>query len=181
MTVATSLDAGNSAVFSECGLCRYTLERRWRDGGRRVCFLMLNPSTADATQDDPTIRRCIGFARRWATDVSALTILNLFAFRSTDPKALLSADDPIGRDNDYWIMRRAADCDVVCAWGANAERVNKLRVPAVMDMLWLVEARTYALSFTLRGDPGHPLYLASANMPQPWKPQSLRWRQGTPS
>lgn len=171
MTTSTSLDAGNSAEFSVCGTYRFTLERRWRAVGRRVCFMMLNPSTADASQDDPTIRRCIGFAQRWSDPdpVAALTILNLFAFRSTDPGGLLNKWDPVGPSNDDWIVRRAADCDVICAWGANANRVDKMRPLEVLDLLGLAKARTYALAFTADGSPAHPLYLKSSLEPQRWR------------
>lgn len=142
-----------------------------RASGRRICFMMLNPSTADATKDDPTIRRCIGFAQRWnePEPVAALTILNLFALRSTDPGGLLKAWDPVGPSNVDWIVRRAADCDVICAWGANANRVDKMHSLEVLNLLGLARARTYALAFTLDGSPAHPLYLRSSLTPQRWR------------
>lgn len=84
----------SSAVISECGSYRYRLERVWEAEKDRVAFIMLNPSTADASKDDPTIRRCIGFAKAWG--FGGLIVGNLFALRSTDPKALYGHKDPVG-------------------------------------------------------------------------------------
>src|SRR5262245_19133112 len=91
------------ALISPCGLYRYWLTRTWDNSLRRVCWVMLNPSTADAEQDDPTIRRCVGFARSWGA--GGIIVVNLFAFRASDPKALLRAADPVGPDNDGHILK----------------------------------------------------------------------------
>src|SRR5262249_14212908 len=95
-----------AAVISDCGRYRYSLTRRWGDAAEpRALFVMLNPSTADAEQDDPTIRRCIGFAKAWG--MGSLEVVNLYALRATDPAALLSAPDPIGPKNDTMITSAA--------------------------------------------------------------------------
>lgn len=94
----------------------------------------------------------------------------MFALRSTDPSALLKVCDTVGPGNSDWIVRRATACDVICAWGANANRVDKFRSLEVMDLLGLAKARTYALAFTADGSPAHPLYLKSSLVPQRWRP-----------
>ena len=92
------LPSKNAAAFSPDRRYRYTLRRQWDDALPYCLFVMLNPSTADATQDDPTIRRCIGFTKAWG--FGGLLVGNLFALRSTDPAALYHADDPVGPEND---------------------------------------------------------------------------------
>src|SRR5688500_11357729 len=103
------------AVFDRSGRYRYRLWRRWGDGGA-VAFVMLNPSTADAERDDPTIRRCGGFARAWG--FGSMVVVNLFALRSSDPQRLRRARDPVGRENDRHIIDVTGTSDaVVLAWG----------------------------------------------------------------
>ena len=123
-----SLDNHRGADISEDGRYRYVL---WRDGlvgddDRACLFIMLNPSTADATKDDPTIRKCIGFCKRWG--YGQLFVVNLFAFRTTDPKWLLSgAVDPVGPCNNMAITGMALCCgDIVCAWGAPTGALGRL-------------------------------------------------------
>jgi hypothetical protein len=91
-----------TAVLSDCGTYRYRLGRRWAEGPVDV-WIMLNPSTADATVDDRTIRRCMEFSRRWGA--GALVVGNLFALRATDPAELVRHPDPIGPDNDEHLTR----------------------------------------------------------------------------
>lgn len=147
-----------SAIISPCGQYRYLLTRPTevqqpeRDA---ALFLMLNPSTADATVDDPTIRRCLGFAKAWGC--KGLAVANLYALRSTSPKGLWHHDDPIGPENDAWLGRLAAEYgDVICAWGANAkaDRVNE-----VASILVSAGSRLWCLGTTKTGAPRHPLYI----------------------
>src|SRR5580765_5070589 len=116
------------ATISPDGKYRYLLSREYEDGMfGTVLFVMLNPSTADATKDDATIRRCVGFTKRWG--YSTLEVVNLFAFRATHPRDLWKADDPVGPDNDVTIsdaVRRAQL--IVAAWGV-------CRYPRAMDVL----------------------------------------------
>ena len=146
---------GSTALISGCGLYRYTLKRHWR-GGRGVCvFVMLNPSKATAYQDDPTVRRCTEFARKWGFE--ALTVLNLFAFRATDPKEMKAAEDPIGPHNDETIVEVCTCADrVIAAWGRDGAHLG--RATAVVDLLraecGLVPE---ALRLTQEGFPTHPL------------------------
>jgi hypothetical protein len=106
-----------SAVISECRRYRYDLTRSWAHGAGRVAFVGLNPSTADRSKDDATLRKCVGFAKRWG--FSALHMLNMFAWRDRHPRGLLDAIDPVGPDNDATIVEIASRCDrVVLAWGS---------------------------------------------------------------
>ncbi len=109
-------DGRSSAVLSPDGVYRYQLVREWDRARPRVAFLMLNPSTADATQNDPTIRKCIAFARSWGC--GSLEVVNLFAFRATDPRELGRCGarvDPVGAENDGYILAAARRASVVVA------------------------------------------------------------------
>jgi hypothetical protein len=163
MLFATGEDRG--AVISEDGLYRYVLWRTWDPGRGRVNFVMLNPSKADASADDPTIRRCVGFARAW--DYGGVIITNLFALRSTDPAALRSARDPIGGRNDAILVAIARQADlVVCAWGAHKSIGG--RAAAVLRLLAGEGIALSSLSRTSGGEPGHPLFLKGDLMPTPF-------------
>jgi hypothetical protein len=122
---------------------------------------MLNPSSADETRDDPTIRRCIGFARSWG--FAALAVGNLFAFRTASPVALRSAPDPIGRENDDWLLRLWAESQqAVAAWGNHGRFLG--RSAAIRASLPALEI----LGLTQLGEPRHPLYLPAATEPVRW-------------
>lgn len=165
MTAATFTTADQyAAEISPCGQYRYALGRRWGDGGT-VAFVMLNPSTADATMDDPTIRRCMGFAKAWG--YGGLVVANLYAYRATKPADLWKAANPIGPNNDEHLARVAAGCDqIVAAWGVNArpDRIAEVLALPGMD-------RLTALALTKDGQPRHPLYLRGDLVPQPWSPR----------
>lgn len=159
--MTTTTNELRTAVISDCGRYRYVLGRRWT-AGPTVAFICLNPSTADARTDDPTIRRIRGFAKAWG--YSALVVANLYAWRATDPAELKRADDPVGPDNDSHLVRVAADCElVVAAWGVHArpERVAAVRALPGMD-------RLHVLGLTKGGAPRHPLYLPGGLVPKPW-------------
>ena len=102
-TSPMSIYIDTNALYSADRRYRYLLFRRLGRGNRRLAFILLNPSTATEYQDDPTIRRCVGFARRWGYD--QLTILNIFALRATDPKQLYQSTDPVGGDNLSYIKK----------------------------------------------------------------------------
>lgn len=155
-----------SAVLSQCGAYRYWLTRDWTSGGKRAVFIMLNPSTADAIQDDPTIRRCIDFAKRFGCD--GLLVVNLYALRSTDPDALWNHPDPVGPENDahiQWALWAAemSDAPVIAAWGANARQD---RVDEVLELPGMLACQ--ALGLTKAGQPRHPLYLRRDAELVPW-------------
>lgn len=144
------------AIISECGTYRYLLQRFWNVQLEAVNFVMLNPSTADAVLDDPTIRRCLGFAR--VLGFGAMEITNLFALRSVNPKALRTHADPVGPENDEQIVSSAKVCQMtICAWGTQGRYMD--RANRVISLLRNNGIAPYALRFTLWGDPAHPLYL----------------------
>lgn len=149
--------ARGSAILSEDGIYRYELSRTWSDTDPLVDWIMLNPSTADASLDDPTIRRCIGFSRSWG--FGGLTVRNLFALRSTNPSALRRHGDPVGPRNDEHLRQGAANNDslTVCAWGAHGRLHG--RDEAVLALLARHGARPHHLGLTKFGAPRHPLYL----------------------
>ncbi len=147
-----------SAVISACGRFRYLLTRQVGPGPRTTTFIMLNPSTADATNDDPTIRRCIGFARSWGC--GRLAVLNLFAVRATDPADMKRADDPVGPENRGWFERTLQthrDGPVVCAWGVHGE--HRGQDLTVLGWLEGYDVEPLTLGITRDGHPKHPLYL----------------------
>lgn len=152
-----------SAELSPDGIYRYTLTREWEDG-RCVAWLMFNPSTADAEQDDPTIRKCVGFSKRWG--YGRLVVVNLFAIRSADPKAVRrygKVEHAIGPLNGYWMAEALSESrEVICAWGcAQHHPAINHRISQVMETL-----KTYAnlplncLGYRGDGHPRHPLMLA---------------------
>lgn len=170
------------AVLSPCGTYRYHLWRRVAeerpsanpsnagfDGylGGRCAFVMLNPSTADANVDDPTIRKCIGYARRWGFEW--LDVVNLFAFRATNPERLYDdyGTEPIGPDNDETIDRVCSEAAlVVCAWGKHGGfRGRGAKVRA--DLRKRVRSLCY-LKLNGDGSPSHPLYLKGDLTPTEW-------------
>lgn len=143
------------AVFSPCRTWRYSLQRSWSTS-KRLVVIGLNPSTADESKDDPTIRRCIGFAKRWGC--GGLLMLNLFAFRATDPRELRNVSDPIGPENDGHLQRGTAGAPIVlAAWGAEGALFG--RSADVRTKLYLAGVHLFCLGTTAEGEPRHPLYL----------------------
>ncbi len=156
------------AEFSLDRVYRYRLWRRWADG---PCLMVvgLNPSTADETSDDPTVRRCIGYARRWG--FAGLRMLNLFALRSTDPRRLYQAADPLGPRNLTTIQHEAratlaADGAVLAAWGNHGRLDDHAR--QLRDLLARSGIPAACLGLTRIGEPRHPLYLRADATPLPF-------------
>lgn len=152
-----------NAIFSPCRTWRYTLNRQFGSGNGRACmFLMLNPSTADEVQNDPTIRRCINFAKAWG--YSRLTVCNIFAYRSTDPKGLRQTPDPIGPYNDHHIVAcHSESLLTIAAWGVHGEYLG--RAEQVVKLLADSSTPLMCLGKTKDGQPKHPLYVAGATVP----------------
>lgn len=146
------------AVISECGTYRYSLTRKWSEGPTCV-FIMLNPSTADASEDDPTIRRCIGFAKR--EGCGSLEVVNLMAFRATNPKDIPSdADTAMGPDNFKYIKSAINFGNpIIAAWGSHP--AGKRLGVDMLRVLKNIGADVKAFKLTKSGVPGHPLYIKS--------------------
>lgn len=160
------------ATLSACAQYRYDLYRAIDLGGRTsqgdVVFVMLNPSTADAFVEDPTIRRCIGYAHDWG--YGELWVVNLFGLRATKPTALKAHSDPVGPLNDRFLhWRIAAACRVVLAWGDH--RVARERERDILLSLETTYFPAYhrfvVLGWTKGRHPRHPLYMKADVVPQP--------------
>lgn len=157
--------------FSSCRVYRYELRVIWDPKRKPKMFIGLNPSTADEVQDDPTVRRCINFARDWGC--GGLIMTNAFAFRSTDPKIMLAHPDPIGEENTPEYLRALArNCEgnPVAAWGKHAGSILQPGTPDWHRGFYLRKkmGRLDCLSINLDGSPKHPLYLSKTLRPIPW-------------
>ena len=158
-----------SAVFSKCGLYRYELRRQWAHG-ETVCFIGLNPSTADATKDDPTIRRCIRFARDWGC--SGLVMVNIFAYKSTKPVSMFEAAKPksilgsggvdiVGSENDDYIHNAIMKSKItIAAWGNHGDTAHAQELANKYDL--------HCLGLNKTGTPKHPLYVKAETVPMPF-------------
>lgn len=158
-----SLYSVSGADFSDDEVYRYRLWRQWgNDPTKFVVFVMLNPSTADGNVDDPTIRRCIGFAKRLGAH--RLEVVNLFAIRATDPSAMKAADDPVGPDNMDAVKSVADMADyygrvIVCAWGAHGSYMRQNEAVVGWMEAEVGNVTLHCLGTTKAGHPRHPLYL----------------------
>jgi hypothetical protein len=147
---------------------RYVLSRGWLTGSGRAVFIMLNPSTADNSNDDPTIRKCIGFAHHWGN--AGVDVVNLYAKRATQPEHLWLAKDPVGEGNDELILdavkyAKRYGTPLVVAWGANAKPDRVAEVEQLIASEFVVPL---CLGVTKDGAPRHPLYLPYETALQPW-------------
>ena len=159
-----------SAVISDCGLYRYWLERG-PAGAPYVAWVLANPSTADAELDDPTVRKARGFTQRWGYE--RFVFVNLFAFRSTDPKGLLKAHNPWGPENDDHIRRAIETAEfVVLAWGNAVVKPLRERCRVVSKYVLEERApdRVMCLGYTADRSPRHPLMLAYSTPLEEYRP-----------
>lgn len=148
----------NGARLSECGRYRYRLWRIWDDLAPVMVWVMLNPSTADASVDDPTIRKCVGFAK--ANQHGGIIVVNLFAWRATNPKELPKVADPIGPENDehiLWAVKAPIMCSVVAGWGGNKFAAKRAR--RVATLIKGAGRPVQCFRRSEEGNPWHPLYL----------------------
>jgi hypothetical protein len=159
----------NDCHFSPCRRYRYTLEHMidpllGRDGQRRIMWIGLNPSTADESQLDPTLRRIRAFSVGWG--FTSFVMTNLFAFRATDPADMLAEADPVGPENDDWLVHTAAGCEkVVACWGTHGAHVG--REVAVMRLLNV--ERLTCLGLNQGRSPKHPLYVSARTALVPFR------------
>jgi hypothetical protein len=158
------------AVYSECEGYRFSLTRSWDCAGKRVNFLMLNPSTATELQNDPTVERCERRAR--ALGFGAFRVTNIFAFRATDPKVMRAQTDPVGPENDAVILEAVFWADkIICAWGGHGAHMG--RGAEVADLLRHTGRPLFHLGLNQDGNPKHPLYIGYAELPRLWVTDAL--------
>lgn len=150
-----------TARISDCGKYRYQLRRVWADALPWCTFVMVNPSTADAENDDPTISKCIRFAR--SLGYGGLIVVNLFALRATDPRELYSAADPIGPENDLAIYHASNLTSVVIAAWGNHGTLRDRDIHVMRNSLASREVR--CLGINKNGTPKHPLYIRGDTVP----------------
>jgi hypothetical protein len=163
----TFLFTERSATFSADRVYRYRLGRRWGKGRSVVTWLMLNPSKADENEEDPTIRRCLGFSHDWGFE--GVEIVNLFALVSTNPKKLLTHPEPIGSENDQAIFDASIMSSlIICAWGDLKQESMRQRAVRICRELNRRACGLDVLRLTQNGYPWHPLYLPKNLTAQPW-------------
>lgn len=161
----TKGDAPSSALYSDCETYRYALTREWGDG-RRLLYVMLNPSKATEMQNDPTIERCERRAR--ALGFGGFRAVNIFALRETDPHKMRRHPAPNGPNNDRVLIDSADWADMIlCAWGTHGAHQN--RGPAVATLLRTTDHPLHTLGLTKDGHPKHPLYIPYAAQPIEWR------------
>lgn len=168
MQVATKIDfTEKSAVFSDDMLYRYILRRKWSGGnGKVVVWIMLNPSVADHELEDNTVRRCCLYAQDWG--YSGIVIVNIFAYRDTDPAKMKKYHAPIGKDNDKYILEVIEDEEtglIIGGWGQHGSHLN--RNTKIKELL--AHKTINCLGKTKCGNPLHPLYLKKDTIPVIWK------------
>ncbi|PHR54656.1 MAG: hypothetical protein COA43_16235 [Robiginitomaculum sp.] len=162
------LNEKREAIFSPCRQYRYRLSQIWDERTPPLTWLMLNPSTADEVKNDPTVERCERRARMWGYGGSV--VLNIFAYRATDPKDMRAHVDPIGPDNDEWLRKIAREsakaegaADIVGGWGEHGAHMK--RGEAVLEIFRQEGGRLSALKINASGHPAHPLYIAYSAKP----------------
>lgn len=171
-----------TATFGPSGAAthRFCLEHVWAEDAqsragmnpRRVCWVMLNPSVANTEQDDPTIRRCRAFSEQWG--FAGMIVVNLFAYRATDQRELLTAADPVGPGNDEHLKRGMESGEwVIAAWGVTKSPLVSARAAQVWP--WLRAHRPYCLGYTKAGDPRHPLFVPGIAPPMTYqRPEEVK-------
>lgn len=174
MTLLNPLEDADDATLSLCGRYRYTLRRRWASSPRYVLWIMLNPSAADATTNDATIRRCLRYSKEWG--YGGLLVANLYALRTPYPGDLHRGGvDPVGPENDTHIARLALHAAItVCAWGQPGPDPG--RRWAVLRLLRQAGGHwpgLHYLTLNQNGEPGHPLRLPATLKPSKWDPVEL--------
>lgn len=161
LLLAGTTSAVRDAVLSPDGHYRYQLCRIWDGTEPHVVWILLNPSTADADLDDPTVRRCMAFAHTWGA--GGIVIVNLFAARATNPAVLAALGDPIGPQNALHLraaVKHPAVQKIVCGWGVHGNLHDRGESVRADLALWGLGRKVFCLGKTKDGQPKHPLYLA---------------------
>ncbi len=148
----------NTAKLSQCRKYRYALWRTWDNSKPYVMFVCLNPSTADETTDDPTLRKCITYAKSWG--YGAVCMTNLFSYRATDPREMKAVKDPTGKENDKWLRDLAKDAGlIIAAWGNDGSYMNRSK-----EVIKFIP-NLHCLKINKSGEPAHPLYQKASLQP----------------
>ena len=156
----------STVTYSDCEKYRYDLTRTWDAGGKRLLYIMLNPSKADEFRNDPTVERCERRAR--ALGYGAFRVTNIFAWRDTDPKLLRRAKKPIGPDNAAMLNASCEWADgILAAWGTHGAHLD--RGAHVAGLLHAQDTPLYHLGLTKDGHPRHPLYISYQTQPTRWE------------
>ena len=159
------------AIFDVNGRYRYSLWRSWSTHYPRIVFILLNPSSADEQRNDPTIRRCMGFARAW--NFGSMEVVNLFAYRATDYRELFKVSDPIGEENNHFLLQAVERCStVVLGWGTRGTLLGRDR-----QVISLLAHRNdvYCLGIMKDGKPRHPLYIKCDTNLMPFYVPNTPW------
>jgi hypothetical protein len=167
--IVDGIDCG--AIFDLDGRYRYSLWRTWSTRHPRIAFVLLNPSTADEQRNDPTIRRCLGFAQAW--HYGSMEVVNLFAYRATDQRELFKANDPIGEENNRFLLQAVEHCStVVLGWGNRGIFLGRDR-----QVIHLLAGRkdVHCLGTTKDGQPRHPLYIKGDTSLVPFCVPNIPW------
>ena len=162
------------AIFSPCRRYRYVLLRNWDSSRPTLLFIGLNPSTADETVNDPTMRRCLGFANAWG--YGGMIVTNVFGYRATKPTDLREAKDPIGPECDRWIATlcdyvmlqdgTAHGKDVILFWGNHGKLLGRDRT--ILPLIQSIVPHPHCLAITKQNQPSHLLYLRKSLKPIPY-------------
>jgi hypothetical protein len=169
-------DAQSSALYSDCGAYRYALTRCWDAAGARLLYIMLNPSRASERVNDPTVERCERRARQLG--FGAFRVVNLFAWRATDPRDLKTAEAPVGADNPGALAEAADWADMVlAAWGIHGAHLDQGAAVAAQ----LRGRSPHHLGLCRNGHPRHPLYVSYDRAPEPWDAKALTQLAGASS
>ena len=159
-------DCVSEAVYSPCETYRYSLTRTWDESGRKLLFVMLNPSTADELRNDPTVERCERRAR--SLGFGAFRVTNIFAFRATSPTDLKKAKHPEGADNDEILESAISWSDqIIAAWGVHGH--HQKQDEKIKALLFKSNVRVTHLGLTKDGHPRHPLYVPYSQSPVAWQ------------
>ena len=156
-----------SATFDPTGTYRYSLSRLWNGAGPALAVIMLNPSQADQTHDDPTLRRCLSLAQGWGH--GQLEVVNLFAYRTPSPRQLRQVADPVGPDNDRFLLAACEQASqILLAWGNWGS--FQCRDRQVMALLQAEQSKFCCLGLNRTSQPRHPLYTKRRSQALPWPP-----------
>lgn len=171
MTYAFRSGSAGDAVLSHDGRYRYLLARRWQEGvghARTILWIMLNPSSADHDRDDLTVRKCIGFSKAWGA--SALKVVNLFAYRTSNPQDLLEVMNPVGPANQEHVRKAGDDCDkVIVAWGALSNKLWYASAAIRTAVRGEYAGKLQCLGRTRTGAPRHPSRIGYVTALEDWK------------